>query len=142
MSRFVFTFALLGSLMMILMGCDSSSKGTADKGGTGGSDKKANPLVGTWEGTDPELKGLALVFAFAADGKFTVETVMEGMNDPKGPKIEIDGGKQEGTYKQEEKSIITNVKGKEKKLTIKEMSDTKMVLTNSEGKDMTFNKKK
>lgn len=138
MNRFGFFFSLFSSLLL-LMGCDSSSKGTADKGG---GDKKANPLVGTWEGTDSELKGLALVFAFAADGKFTVETVIEGMNDPKGSKIEIDGGKQEGTYKQEDKTIITNIKGKEKKMTIKEMSDTKMVLTNSQGKDMTFNKKK
>ncbi len=119
------------------VGCDP--KGT----GSGSGDKKVSPLVGTWEGTVPDLKGISLVMNFTADGKFSVETKMEGIEkDPKGPEIKIDGGKQEGTYKLEDKTITTTIDGKEKKLTVKELGDTKMILANEKGVDMTYTKKK
>jgi len=120
-----------------IVGCSSSSSSGPSGGGT---ENKANALVGTWEGREPELPNLALVFTFAADGKVTQETVIEGL--PKDQNVKVDNGKQEGTYKHEDKTITITLQGKEKKLTIKESSDSKMVLTNPEGKDMTFTKKK
>ncbi|MBA4064024.1 MAG: hypothetical protein C0501_09990 [Isosphaera sp.] len=130
MSRIGMAFAL--GVLAGVVGCGSSSP-------TGGG-PKGNPLVGTWEGSDPGLKGITLVFTFAADGKYTQETVIEGL--PKDPNVKIDGGKQEGTYKQDDKSLTLSAQGKEKKLTLKELTAAKMVLAGPDGKDeMTFKKK-
>ena len=131
MSRIGMAFAL--GVLAGVVGCGSSSP-------TGGGGPKGNPLVGTWEGGDPGLKGITLVFTFAADGKYTQETVIEGL--PKDPNVKIDGGKQEGTYKQDDKSLTLSAQGKEKKLTLKELTAAKMVLAGPDGKDeMTFKKK-
>jgi len=126
--------ALLLCALVGIVGCGSSSSTT------GGGEKKAPTLVGTWEASDPGIKGITLVMTFTADGKFTRETVMEGL--PKEPNVKVDGGKQEGSYKQEDKTLTLSTPGKDTKMTIKELTDSKLVLANAESKEVSFTKKK
>ncbi|MEZ6142864.1 MAG: lipocalin family protein [Zavarzinella sp.] len=137
MLRIGMAFALF--TLVGLVGCDSDSS----KSGSGSGSKNAPAsasIVGTWEGRDPEIKGFVLVMSFQADGKATMETVLENM--PKADNVTIDNGKQEGTYKLEDKTLSATFMGSEKKMTVKELTADKMVLTNDKGKDMTFTKKK
>jgi uncharacterized protein (TIGR03066 family) len=115
-----------------LVGCSSS--------GSNPGDKKAPSLVGTWEAREPDLKGVTLVMTFTADGKFTRETVMQDL--PKEANVTVDGGKQEGTYKQQDKTITLSAGGNDRTMTIKDVSDAKLVLANPENKELTFTKKK
>jgi uncharacterized protein (TIGR03066 family) len=103
-------------------------------------EKKASPLVGRWEASEPAAKGLTLVLVFTADGKFTREAVLD--NPPKGGNVKIDGGKQEGLYQHADKTITLRAAEGESKLTIKELTDTKLTLVNPQGKELTFTKKK
>jgi hypothetical protein len=56
---------------------------------------------------------------------------------PKEAEVEVDGGK--FTSKRIKPSLT--VKGEDKKMTIKELTDSKRVLANAEGKELTFAKK-
>jgi uncharacterized protein (TIGR03066 family) len=134
MLRIGTTVGLVGMFAVVgVVGCGPATTTT-----TGGA--KVSPLVGSWVGTVPELKGVSVVMSFTADGKFTNETVIEGL--PKEPNVTVDGGKQEGTYTLADKTLTATVGGKEKKMTVKELTDDKLVLANPEGVEMTFTKKK
>lgn len=122
--------------MMGIVGCGGGSSSSA----TSGTPAKASSLVGTWESSIPEMKDVTLVMNFTADGKFTQETVLAGVAAQ--PNVTVDGGKQEGTYTSDDKVITMSVGGKEKKMTIKELADAKMVLANDQGMELTFTKKK
>lgn len=124
-------FAVIG-----VFGCDSAKK----EGDKKADDKKSASLIGTWEGRDPEIKGFVLVLTFAEGGKLTQETVIEGL--PKDSKVEVDNGKLQGTYKQDDKNLSLSLGGKDKKATIKEHTADKLVLVNEQNKEMTFTKKK
>ena len=109
-----FTALMLGAAVLFAAGCDkSSSTGTgAGSGGQGGTKSK---LVGTWEGSDDDMKGkdgkpATVTVEFKADGSITVamgpidmkgtwkmtkeegktmtidtEMTMPGFEDPKAP---------------------------------------------------------
>ncbi len=124
--------ALIACAMIGIVGCGSKST-------SGDKDKKGAGIVGTWEATSPEGKGASRILTFTAEGKYSQETVLEGM--PKAPNITFDGGKEEGTYKLQDKTLTVTVKGKDKTITVKEVTDTKAVLTNDKGQDLTFTKK-
>lgn len=130
---FRIAMAVVACAMIGIVGCGSKST-------SGDKDKKAAGIVGTWEATIPEAKGVSLVMTFTADGKFSQETVIEGL--PQGPNMKIDNGKEEGTYKLQDKTITTTVNGKDKTITVKELTDTKAVLANEKGIEVTFTKKK
>jgi hypothetical protein len=126
--------ALIACAMIGIVGCGSKSTSGGDK------DKKGGGIVGTWEATLPEMKGVTLVMTFTADGKFSQETVIEGM--PQGPNMKIDNGKEEGTYKLQDKTITKTVNGKDSSITIKELTETKAVFANEKGIEVSFTKKK
>ena len=130
--------ALFFGMMVALVGCDAATKDP--KGNPKeGDERAANKLVGSWEGEIPELKGLKLKMTFAADGKCTRETAVEGL--PKNDNVKVDGGKQEGTYTHEGNTLTMKFGDKESKVTVKELTDSKMVLEKEGEPSITFTKK-
>lgn len=97
-------------------------------------------LAGTWEASLPDAKGVSVVFTFTADGKYSQETVIEGLE--KAPNVTVDGGKQEGTYKQDGKTLTLTTGGTDKTVTVKEHTADKLVLVSGEGKEISLSKKK
>jgi len=123
--------------MVGIVGCTSSS---SSSGSSGSGESKADSLVGTWEASDPNTKDLTFVMVFTTDGKYSREAVIAGL--AKDSRVTVDNGKEEGTFKHEDKTITLTAQGKDKKMTIKELTDSKLVLANAEGKEVTFTKKK